>query len=162
MHRPSNVDNLQTLSGLISALEQISTQTPLIIPAHPRTINSLERFEMLDRLSNNEEIHIIPPQGYFDFINLVSNSKFVMTDSGGLQEESTILGVPCLTLRENTERPITVTQGTNKVVGTETKDIIDEFQNLDFSKKPRRPEYWDGKTAHRIAEVIVNELRMVD
>ncbi len=158
MHRPSNVDNLSTLSGLILALEQISREIPIIIPAHPRTVHSLERFEMADRIRNNNQIYLIPAQGYFDFINLVKNSKFVMTDSGGLQEESTILGVQCLTLRKNTERPITVTQGTNKVVGTETKDIIDAFHNLDFSKKTQSPEYWDGKTAHRIAKVIVDQL----
>lgn len=154
LHRPSNVDVKERLSGIISAFATISSEWPVVIPIHPRTKKSLEKFELMDQLSVENSIHLVPPLGYIDFLRLASSSKFVMTDSGGLQEETTFLGIPCLTIRENTERPITVTEGSNKIVGTEFDSIVESFQNIDFSENWSRPKLWDGKTSFRIADII--------
>ena len=161
LHRPSNVDEKETFSGIISALEEIGRKIQLVFPLHPRTKNRAEEFGLFNRLESIPNIVLTGPAGYLDFVALMSESKLVLTDSGGLQEETTALGIPCLTLRENTERPITVTEGTNTIVGNNTKVIIDTaFEVLDNGGKAGRvPELWDGKTAARIADIIQRLIR---
>ena len=161
LHRPSNVDEKETFSGIISALEEIGRKIQLVFPLHPRTKNRAEEFGLVNRLESIPNIVLTGPAGYLDFVALMSESKLVLTDSGGLQEETTALGIPCLTLRENTERPITVTEGTNTIVGNNPKVIIDTaFEVLDNGGKAGRvPELWDGKTAARIADIIQRRIR---
>jgi UDP-N-acetylglucosamine 2-epimerase (non-hydrolysing) len=125
---------------------------PVVFPVHPRTRNRLREFDLEGEL---EGIILTEPLGYIDFLALTSHAQLILTDSGGLQEESTALGIPCLTLRENTERPITVTHGTNRVVGTRTEDIVNGFEQASGAPpSARMPELWDGRTAERIAAVI--------
>lgn len=152
LHRPSNVDDPQKLACIIEALGEISRKLPLVIALHPRTRNNLERNSMLDRLDNSGFV-ILPPQGYLQMLGLMSSAVMVLTDSGGIQEETTALGVPCLTIRENTERPITVEQGTNTLVGTDPGALIAAANAVlaNGGKRGRVPEYWDGKAAERIA-----------
>ncbi|MBL8442952.1 MAG: UDP-N-acetylglucosamine 2-epimerase (non-hydrolyzing) [Zoogloeaceae bacterium] len=152
LHRPSNVDDPQKLACIIEALGEISRKLPLVIALHPRTRNNLERNSMLDRLDNSGFV-ILPPQGYLQMLGLMSGAVMVLTDSGGIQEETTALGVPCLTIRENTERPITVEQGTNTLVGTDPGALIAAANAVlaNGGKRGRVPEYWDGKAAERIA-----------
>src|SRR5262249_20974339 len=116
LHRPSNVDSKETLSGILDALESISQRLPIVFPIHPRTRMRLEEFGLNERIRDLKGLITIEPLGYLDFLSLYSNSRLVLTDSGGVQEETTALSIPCLTLRTNTERPITVTEGTNRVV----------------------------------------------
>ncbi|MFN4065070.1 MAG: non-hydrolyzing UDP-N-acetylglucosamine 2-epimerase [Parazoarcus communis] len=152
LHRPSNVDHAETLGPIIDALRQVSERLPLIIALHPRTRNNLERFGMLDRIDSPGFL-ILPPQGYLEMLGLMSGATMVLTDSGGIQEETTALGVPCVTIRENTERPITVDQGTNTLVGTNPQAILSAANAIlgGGGKAGRIPEYWDGRTAERIA-----------
>lgn len=152
LHRPSNVDHADTLGPIIDALRQISTRLPLVFALHPRTRNNLERFGLLDRLDAPGFL-VLPPQGYLEMLGLMSGATMVLTDSGGIQEETTALGVPCLTIRENTERPITVEQGTNTLVGVEPQPLIDGAEAIlaGGGKRGRVPEFWDGRTAERIA-----------
>lgn len=152
LHRPSNVDDPHKLASIIEALAQISQTLPLVIALHPRTRNNLERHGMLDRLDSPGFV-ILPPQGYLQMLGLMSGAVMVLTDSGGIQEETTALGVPCLTIRENTERPITVEQGTNTLVGTDPGALIAAANAVlaNGGKRGRVPEYWDGKAAERIA-----------
>ncbi|GHT82235.1 UDP-N-acetylglucosamine 2-epimerase (non-hydrolyzing) [Betaproteobacteria bacterium] len=152
LHRPSNVDHPETLRGILDALAEISRRLPLIIALHPRTRASLERFGMLETI-NVPGFLIVPPQGYLEMLGLMAGAKMVLTDSGGIQEETTALGTPCLTLRENTERPITVDQGTNTLVGVAPQAILAAAANVleHGGKAGRVPEYWDGRCAGRIA-----------
>ena len=141
---------------IIDALEKIGERIPLVFPLHPRTRIRAEEFGLTERLESIPNIVLTGPAGYLDFVALMADSKLVLTDSGGLQEETTALGIPCLTLRENTERPITVTEGTNTIVGN-TTDVILEAANdiLDNGGKAGRiPDLWDGHTAERIADII--------
>tara|TARA_B100000287_G_scaffold432594_1_gene492274 strand:- start:739 stop:1854 length:1116 start_codon:yes stop_codon:yes gene_type:complete len=156
LHRPSNVDNFETLEQIISALEEISEEKKLVFPVHPRTNNSLEKMGLKSRLEENPNIILTPPLGYLDFMSLIFNSGIVLTDSGGLQEETTYLGITCLTLRDSTERPITVTEGTNIIVGSNKQSIIMAFrESMEKSNSEKKSiKYWDGKTASRIADVI--------
>ncbi len=153
LHRPSNVDNRDILTELIMALNEISQQIPLIFPAHPRTRKNLQKFG----LSLSENILTTEALPYKQFLNLFMDAKVVLTDSGGIQEETTALGVPCLTLRENTERPITVSEGTNVLVGTSKKRIIEEFAGIlrTGGKSGSRPELWDGNASARICESLM-------
>ena len=141
---------------IISAMEEIVKENRLVFPVHPRTKNSLEKMGLKSRLEENPEIILTGPLGYLDFLSLIHNSRIVFTDSGGLQEETTFLGIPCLTLRDSTERPITVLEGTNKIVGSSKRDIMSAFkesmENANYQKASIK--YWDGKTASRIADVI--------
>lgn len=156
MHRPSNVDDPRVLGGICDALEEIQQLLPLVFPVHPRTRGNLERTGLLGRLDQMPQMRLVEPLGYLDFLKLMSNAAVVLTDSGGIQEETTVLGVPCLTLRANTERPITVEQGTNQVVGMKPADILAAFRRIQAGQiQPRIPDLWDGRAAERIADVIV-------
>lgn len=155
LHRPSNVDDPEVLERLVRVLGQISERTPLLFPIHPRTLARISDAGLSDLLGSFA-IKTLPPQGYLEMLGLMREARVVLTDSGGIQEETTALGVPCITLRENTERPITVVQGTNTVVGTDATKIracYDEIMSRG-GKTGRVPEFWDGKAAERIVAVI--------
>ena len=155
LHRPSNVDDPQTFERIVAALNTISARIPLIFPVHPRT---RERIRSM-ALTMPSGMVMTEPLGYIDFLSLTSNARLVLTDSGGLQEESTALGIPCVTLRENTERPVTVTDGTNRIVGTDTAAILAAFDNaMDGRVEKRLPPLWDGQTAPRTAAVLTTFL----
>lgn len=155
LHRPSNVDDPLVLERLLRVLGQISQRTPLLFPIHPRTEARIEAAGLKELLSSFA-ITTLPPQGYLEMLGLMKDAQVVLTDSGGIQEETTALGVPCITLRENTERPITVNQGTNTVVGTDTDQILAAYEDVMTTggKVGRIPELWDGKAAQRIVAVI--------
>ncbi len=157
LHRPSNVDKSDSLEKLVIALEKTSEIQHCIFPIHPRTRNNLAKFGILQRLEDNPRIFLTEPLGYVDFMRLQRDAVIVITDSGGIQEESTCFGVPCLTVRENTERPVTITSGTNKLIGTDYSKIPAEVElalKTDAGEK-RVPELWDGKAGERIAEVLL-------
>ena len=161
LHRPSNVDHEFNLSGIIEALESIGKDIPIIFPVHPRTANMINDFGLDNRINQVPNLILTKPVGYLDFLALMKYSKVVLTDSGGLQEETTALGIPCITLRENTERPITVDEGTNTIVGNKPENILKEWKNISINggKSGRIPELWDGKTAERISDIIVDYLK---
>jgi len=153
-HRPSNVDRKDDLEELIEIWGSISERLPLIFPVHPRTLKNIKNFRLTERIKSFSNLIICKPLGYLEFLKLVSGAKFVLTDSGGIQEETTYLNIPCLTLRRNTERPITITEGSNKLV--KKNEIIQEI-NLILNGKGKRgkiPKYWDGKSADRIVEIL--------
>ena len=159
MHRPRNVDNEYNLRNMFDILNEIQKETKIIYPIHPRTTKSIKRFGLEKTVKYMSNFIKIKPLRYIDFINLTLNCKTVLTDSGGIQEETTFLGVPCITIRENTERPVTVVKGTNLVVGSKKEKImqaVDKVLNNDW-KKGCVPELWDGKTAERIVKVLRNE-----
>ena len=158
LHRPSNVDVEEKVNQLVENLIQTSRKIPIIFPMHPRTRNNLERLEKLNALEQEPSIHIVEPLGYLEFVSLVGGSTLVITDSGGLQEETTSLGIPCLTLRENTERPITILEGTNRLISdlSTLQMSVDDALDNQASFEPRKPKFWDGKTAQRIVDAIVN------
>ena len=152
LHRPSNVDDPETLSNLLGVLDEVAQKVPLVFVQHPRTRSNIERFGLTQRIDPTRVV-LLPPQGYLEMLGLMSEATLVLTDSGGLQEESTALGVPCLTMRENTERPITVEQGTNTVVGRDRNAILNSVVDIleGQGKRGRIPEFWDGHAADRIA-----------
>ena len=156
MHRPSNVDEASTLTEIASALMDISKQLPIAFPVHPRTRKNFEAFW----IELGPHIELLPPLPYMEFLNLWKDAALVLTDSGGLQEETTALGVPCVTLRENTERPITVDEGSNVLAGTSAKRIKQLAQEFieGRTKKAQRPQLWDGQAAQRIAAILLREL----
>lgn len=154
LHRPSNVDDPKELETIVTGLLSIAEQIPLVFPVHPRTSQRLKDFGLADRLSSGRSMHTIEPIGYIQFMSLVREAAFVITDSGGVQEETTYLGIPCLTLRDTTERPITITEGTNRLVGS--RDLgaaISQIIAGDWSNGGC-PEMWDGRTAARVAESL--------
>ncbi len=156
LHRPSNVDNREDLASLVEALEATCELADCVFPAHPRTRKNLDHFGLLSRLENNPRFHFLEPLGYIDFMRLQRDAALVLTDSGGIQGESTSFGVPCLTVRENTEHIVTLTEGTNKLIGINYGNIPVAAQKI-FSDPPRRsqiPELWDGKSSQRIAAVL--------
>jgi UDP-N-acetylglucosamine 2-epimerase (non-hydrolysing) len=157
LHRPSNVDTPATLSWLLDVMAEMAARLPLVFPIHPRTQQRIQAFGLQPRLEALAELRLTPPLGYLDFVKLMSSARFVMTDSGGIQEETTVLGVPCLTLRENTERPETVTEGTNVLVGRDREKMMDEVcRILDGQGKTGRvPALWDGAAAQRIVDALV-------
>lgn len=161
LHRPSNVDSKDNLSLLVELFEKISSFAKRILfPVHPRTRKKLEEFGLLRRVEANTALTLIEPVGYLDFLALQANAALVLTDSGGVQEETTALGVPCLTLRENTERPVTITTGTNVMTGLDSEMIV-RLAHRAFTEewKPSRvPELWDGAAAKRIVEVLRQSL----
>ena len=154
LHRPSNVDDPKSLSRICSAVGEIARQLPVIFPAHPRTQARMREFGV----DAPAGVRVIAPLGYLDFLQLWSNARMALTDSGGLQEETTALGVPCLTLRENTERPITIEQGTNRLVGSDPARIIGAAREILSGVVPyagRAPELWDGHAADRIVDTLI-------
>ena len=158
LHRPSNVDTVEPFERILSALEVIGERLPIVFPVHPRTRKNAEKFKIMDRLEAIPNIILTGPAGYLDFVALMANSKLVLTDSGGLQEETTALGIPCITLRENTERPITITEGTNVIVGSDTEAILSAAEDVfeTGGKSGRIPHLWDGNTAKRIADALLS------
>jgi UDP-N-acetylglucosamine 2-epimerase (non-hydrolysing) len=155
LHRPSNVDDKVCLTRLIDVLVEVNSHLPLIFPVHPRTASKLEEFGLVKKLDEAGIVRL-PPAAYLEILGLMKGATMVLTDSGGIQEETTAFGTPCITLRESTERPVTVTEGTNTVVGTDPAKILaTALQTLESGGKTgRRPELWDGKAAVRIAEII--------
>lgn len=151
LHRPANVDDPAALGTLLAALDDLSRECPIVLPAHPRAAAQLRSSGM------SERVQLVPPAGYLDFVALQASARLVLTDSGGVQEETTVLGVPCLTLRENTERPITLTEGTNQLVGRDRERIVKTALSVLESPPPRRsPALWDGHAGERIAEVLLS------
>jgi UDP-N-acetylglucosamine 2-epimerase (non-hydrolysing) len=152
LHRPSNVDTVEALGALVSTLVELAKTLPLVFAVHPRTRRRLQEFGLESTLAGSPGMKVVDPLGYIEFMNLVSNSAAVITDSGGVQEETTYLGIPCFTLRENTERPITVTVGSNRLI--KPIDLVPAVeQSLGSSGRVgRRPELWDGKTAARAVQ----------
>ena len=159
LHRPSNVDSADVLASLLGVLREISETIPLVFALHPRTKSNIERFG-LGHLVDQARMVMLPPQGYLEMLGLMANARIVLTDSGGLQEETTALGVPCLTIRENTERPITVEQGTNTMVGCNPDAIRYSASEVlaGRGKSGRLPEFWDGQTSQRIAADLASWL----
>ena len=165
MHRPSNVDEKEKLATLLDVLAKLAEQIPVIFPAHPRTHERIERFGLAHKVRTDwteadRGVLLCPPIGYLEFLHLMGEATFVLTDSGGIQEETTVLGVPCLTLRENTERPITVEEGTNTLVGTDPERILSAAREIlaGNGKKGRTPALWDGQAADRIVSILLQRL----
>lgn len=156
LHRPSNVDSAEAMARIGGALKEIANELPLIFPVHPRTRGNLEKFG----IDLGPNITLMGPQAYMAFLHLWKDAAMVLTDSGGLQEETTALGVPCITIRENTERPVTVEEGSNVLAGTDPVRIVAEARKIlrGEGKQGRRPHLWDGKAAERIVEVLASEL----
>jgi len=153
LHRPSNVDDADTLRRLLGILSEVAHSLPLVFALHPRTRHNIERFGLMGRI-DARSLLLLPPQGYLEMLGLMQDATLVLTDSGGLQEETTALGVPCLTLRESTERPITADQGSNTLVGRDGQAIRAAVADIlrGAGKRGRMPELWDGHAAHRIAD----------
>tara|TARA_A100001037_G_C15111443_1_gene619195 strand:- start:577 stop:1683 length:1107 start_codon:yes stop_codon:yes gene_type:complete len=157
LHRPSNVDNKNNLIELINSIKTTSKIIPCIFPIHPRTKNKLKSAKLYNTLNKNKRIKLIDPIGYIDFMCLQMNARVVLTDSGGIQEETTFFGIPCITVRNNTERPITISNGTNKLIGTEyykIPDIVEASINVKHQEKFSIPSLWDGKSADRISKIL--------
>jgi len=163
LHRPSNVDNRETFQAILSGLEEVSGFMPIIFPVHPRTKKQIETFNLekyfdySSTIYHLNGIYLIEPLGYLDFLRLMSNAKLVFTDSGGIQEETTILGIPCLTIRKNTERPVTTREGTNRLVGTDGQRIVQSAMKIlnRGGKKGKIPKLWDGKASERIVKILM-------
>jgi UDP-N-acetylglucosamine 2-epimerase (non-hydrolysing) len=161
LHRPANVDKPDVLAGLLAGLAEIQQRIPILFPAHPRTIKQIRQYGFEESLAAMSNLRVTEPLPYLEFLNLMANARMVLTDSGGIQEETTILGVPCLTLRENTERPVTVVEGTNSVVGSDPQKMLDECLLIlkGQSQEGKIPELWDGQAARRIVDIL---RKMVD
>lgn len=165
MHRPSNVDNHEVFTKLLGVIRAIADEIPIILPVHPRTAQQIQDLNlghvftpMEDMLQVKSGLTLTEPFGYLDMLNLMRSSRFVITDSGGIQEEATLLNVPCLTIRENTERPVTLEKGTNILVGQDTERLYAETKRI-ISGEAREgiiPPLWDGKASKRILDIILN------
>jgi UDP-N-acetylglucosamine 2-epimerase (non-hydrolysing) len=165
LHRPSNVDNFESFREILEALVVVAQKIPVVFPVHPRTKSRIHEFQLGHFLRFDTKpipetgITCIAPLGYLDFLCLMSNAKLMLTDSGGIQEETTVLGVPCVTLRKNTERPVTITSGTNILAGTKKDEIIRRaLERIRVPKQPSKPKHWDGKAGRRIIQVLVRHL----
>jgi UDP-N-acetylglucosamine 2-epimerase (non-hydrolysing) len=152
LHRPGNVDSPRQLELIFSALNAVAERIPIVFPVHPRTASRLKDIEL------HPGIRLVEPMAYLEFLSLVDRSRLVLTDSGGIQEETTVLNVPCLTMRPNTERPITCTIGTNVLVGTDPARIVSEANRIldGDTRESAIPEKWDGRSAERIVDVLAN------
>lgn len=163
LHRPSNVDSKNNILKILSIFKQInklSPDTDIVFPVHPRTLKMFDKFNLFNIIDNISNLVLTQPIGYIDFLSLINFSKFVITDSGGIQEETSYLNIPCLTLRENTERPITVKYGSNVLCGNNQKLVSNELKKI-FSGKSKKSKYlkfYDGKTASRIVNIIINKI----
>jgi UDP-N-acetylglucosamine 2-epimerase (non-hydrolysing) len=158
LHRPSNVDDPETLAGLLEAVRSVQHEIPVVFPVHPRTRTRLAQVTT-DTFPN---LLLTEPLGYLDFMKLLAHSRLTLTDSGGIQEETTVLGVPCLTLRKNTERPVTIDQGTNQLVGVDSSAIRSAVREILNNPQgtARRPDLWDGQAAVRIVDTLIDNRRM--
>jgi UDP-N-acetylglucosamine 2-epimerase (non-hydrolysing) len=160
LHRPSNVDRREKLVELLDTIAEALSDFPILFPVHPRTRERIEKFGLQQRFTRDPNecgLHLMQPLGYLDFLGLNTEARIIVTDSGGLQEEATVLGVPCITLRENTERPITILEGTNRLAGTTPDGIRNAIREaLSSESAPRRPEKWDGRASHRIADILAS------
>lgn len=162
LHRPSNVDSKKSFENILAMLEGIGKKIKIVFPLHPRTKKNLEALRLSRRMGAISNLIFTMPLGYLDFLCLMDNSRFVLTDSGGIQEETTVLGIPCITLRNNTERPATVEQGTNLLVSTDKKKVVKKCLGVIAGKtaiKNRVPELWDGKAAARIASILIKNMQ---
>ncbi len=163
LHRPSNVDDPEALRRILRALARVSRRLPVVFPVHPRTLKRIEEFGLTEESELWGDYRVTEPLGYLDFLRLYSGARLVLTDSGGIQEETTALGIPCLTLRENTERPVTIELGTNRIVGTDTERILAEAEAAlagdSLKEPPRIPPLWDGQTAGRILDALLERTR---
>ncbi len=158
LHRPANVDTPESLAPLVEQLVASAARLPLVFPVHPRTRGRLEDFGLMSHLKDAEGLRLVEPMGYVEFMNLVQEARLVITDSGGVQEETTYLGIPCLTLRDSTERPVTVTEGTNRLVPpAELLDHVEQVMRGDWPEG-RVPELWDGRTAQRVVASLARRL----
>ena len=160
LHRPSNVDDRETFSRILDALEVIQRDLPILFPVHPRTRKNLATLGLQTRVDALVNLHLLDPIGYLDFLKLQASARIVLTDSGGIQEETTVLKVPCLTLRENTERPVTAEIGSNQMVGTDPDRILAAYRRAlcgDW-RAPQIPPLWDGKAAERIVDILLKKL----
>ena len=157
LHRPSNVDHPDLLKALVECFVEISNDLKLVFPIHPRTKHNLNKFGIMSLLEHTDNITLLDPLGYLDFLNLINQAALLLTDSGGIQEETTYLGIPCITLRENTERPVTVTEGTNYLIGTDTGKIYETVSLIldGKGKDAGIPKYWDGNAGDRIIKILV-------
>lgn len=156
LHRPSNVDHRESFCSILDALEQIAGDMPVVFPIHPRSRRNLEDMGLADRVARSPGIRLVEPLGYLDFLRLTAGAAVVLTDSGGIQEETTILSVPCLTLRDNTERPVTISQGTNRLTGNATQRIMTAYREVlaDPPVSDSMPDLWDGHAAERIVRIL--------
>lgn len=157
LHRPSNVDDRPTFVALLEALTRIQAALPVVFPLHPRTLKRIQEHGLESQVAGLPGLKLVDPMGYHEFLGLTAGARLVLTDSGGLQEETTALGVPCLTLRQSTERPITETEGTNTVVGTDPQRILGAFHEVlsGRGKAGRIPDLWEGKAAERVADALI-------
>jgi UDP-N-acetylglucosamine 2-epimerase (non-hydrolysing) len=158
LHRPSNVDGEEKFREIMEAIVKIAARLPVYFPVHPRTRQQIEAIGLENGL-RGRRVHLLPALPYKPFLRLFKDAALVLTDSGGLQEETTALGIPCFTIRENTERPITIEEGTNRLVGTRAEGILSAFEEFmsDKSKKGRIPDLWDGKAAERIVSILLGK-----
>lgn len=156
LHRPSNVDEKDNLEKILRIFAEVASKTKIVFPIHPRTRKRIEDFGLLEKVNEISGLQLVDPQGYIEFLRLMKDAALVLTDSGGIQEETTVLGVPCLTMRENTERPVTIEVGTNLLVGTDEEEVKERALEIlsGHTKKGKIPEKWDGRTAGRIVEVL--------
>ena len=161
VHRPSNVDAPASLRRMVQLLGAVSARLPTVFPAHPRTTRQLEKLHLMEELVRTDNLVVTGPLGYLEFLGLMSDARLVVTDSGGIQEETTVLGIPCLTLRDNTERPITLTEGTNRLVGSDPDAVLAAVDEVlaGTGRGHRVPELWDGSAAERIATTLDGLLR---
>ena len=160
LHRPANVDIKENLIAILDAIKRIQEQIQIVFAIHPRTKSHIQTFGLSNRVAAMSNLRIIDPVGYFAFLNLMINAHFVLTDSGGMQEETTVLGIPCLTMRDTTERPETIEEGTNTLVANDTELIVEESLKIlnGNGKRGTYPELWDGHAAERIVEVLHQQL----
>ena len=163
LHRPSNVDDIESLGKIIKIfknINKINPNTDIVFPVHPRTLKMIDKFKLRKKIDTVKNLILTGPLGYLDFLMLMKNAKYVLTDSGGIQEETTFLKIPCLTLRENTERPITISEGTNVLCGLDEKKIFKTIKEIETGKikKGTIPKFWDGKSAERIVKILLSKI----